>query len=357
MAMAYVSMDTLGKFEKIVVQPREKVQYISSSGRHFAYYNPTTKHVKYRFLGKDREEEEITNVFQKTCPTLSDLDVHANEKKVYVAMAYYSIPQDRFSIDIAVIDRETFRVEQYSLPMAAERHETFIRRCAFIVYHGCLSLVSWSIDGMRSVHRIGSAKWSFHRYPFKVYHVMVSGSTVGVLDNDFIFHVFFPDGAYRNMTLENITSPVSACHFSMGAKQLTIGFPDGTVRVHFLNSCFTKKFSVPVRHVYGDADMLMVFLENGDVSIGEIKESLPEVARWRNVFDSGSMDRYIFRAPYLVVDGDREGFAVRGWKSIPSQTGLLSRIQEATKARERTEKGVNGGVDFEQFLKGNETDG
>ena len=345
------SSPTVGKESggKIVVQPREKVQFISSSGKHITYYNPTTQRVKYRYLGK--ECGVIPDVFEKKCTGLSDLDVCARENVVYVAMAYYSIATNDHTMEIAVISPDTLLVRKYPHPMSVT-HDTFIRKCAFIMLHGSLSIVSWSIDGTRIIHRMGSDKWSVHKFPFQVYHVMVSENTVGLLDNDFYFHVFHPDGGYRNMTVENnITLPVSACHFSVPAKQLTMGFPDGTLLMHSLNCQMTKKFSRPIRSVYADTDMLMVFLDNGDVSIGEIRESLPEVTLWRNVFSPNDMHRFIYRKPYLITDGDAEGFVVRKWSSIPSERGLMARIRQATMAKEQAEEGTNHGVNFEQFLR------
>jgi len=336
---------------KIVVQPREKVQFISSSGKHITYYNPTTQRVKYRYLGK--ECGIIPDVFEKRCTGLSDLDVCARDNVVYVAMAYYSITTNDHMMEIAVISPDTLLVRKYPYPISVT-HGTFIRKCAFIVLHGFLSLVSWSIDGTRIVHRMGSDKWSVHKFPFQVYHVMVSENTVGLLDNDFYFHVFHPDGGYRNMTVDsNITLPVSACHFSVPAKQLTMGFPDGTLLMHSLNCQMTKKFSRPIRSVYGDTDMLMVFLDNGDVSIGEIKDTLPEVALWRNVFSPNDMHRFIYRKPYLIADGDVEGFVVRKWSPTPSERGLMARIRQATMAKEQAESGTmnHQGVSFEQFLR------
>lgn len=350
------NLPTVGKESggKIVVQPREKVQFISSSGKHITYYNPTTQRVKYRYLGK--ECGVIPDVFQKKCTGLSDLDVFAREGFVYVAMAYYSVARNDHSMEIAVISFDTMTVHTYPHPVSV-RHDTFIRKCAFVVLHGFLSLVSWSIDGTRIVHRIGSDKWSVHKFPFQVYHVMVSENTVGLLDNDFYFHVFHPDGGYRNMTVDNITLPVSACHFSVPAKQLTIAFPDGTLRMHSLNCEMTKKFAHPIRSVYADSDMLMVFLDNGDVSIGEVRESLPEVMRWHNVFSTNDMHRFIYRKPYLITDGDTEGFVVRKWSSIPSERGLMARIRQATMAKEQAEDGTNHGVNFEQFLRNPSTTG
>ena len=338
-----------GNGGKIVVQPRENVQFISSSGKHITYYNPTSQRVKYRYLGK--ECGVIPDVFEKKCTGLSDLDVFAREGVVYVAMAYYSIASNDHTMEIAVISPDTLLVCKYPHPISVT-HNTFIRKCAFIMLHGSLSLVSWSIDGTRIVHRIGSDKWSVHKFPFQVYHVMVSENTVGLLDNDFYFHVYHPDGGYRNMTVDNnITLPVSACHFSVPAKQLTMGFPDGTLLMHSLNSQMTKKFSRPIRSVYADTDMLMVFLDNGDVSIGEVRESLPEIMVWRNVFSPNDMHRFIYRKPYLITDGDTEGFVVRKWSPTPSERGLMARIRQATMAKEQAEGGTNHGVSFEQFLR------
>lgn len=347
-AFVSMSLDTFGRLQKIVVDPRERVQYICSHGKHFAYYNPKTQRVTYHQLEKE-EHSEIANVFNRSCSGISDLDIYATSGLVYVAMASYRVAQNDHITEIVVIDPGTMTVARYPYSVVGI-HRAFIRRCVFILYHGFLTLVSWSIDGTRSIHRLGSARGNAHDYPFKVYHVMVSDNTIGVLDNDFTLHVFYPDGGYRNMTVKNETTmPISACHFSVTKKQLILGFPDGTVRMHLLNYYFTKKFNSPIRSVYGDTDVLMVFLENGDLSIGGIGESLPEVVRWRGIFDAGSMHRFVYHAPHLIIDGDRDGFAVRTWRPVPSQKGLISRIQQATIARERAEA-LNKGFDFGEFI-------
>jgi hypothetical protein len=72
------------------------------------------------------------------------------------------------------------------------------------------------------------------------------------------------------------------------------------------------------------------------------------------------MHRFIYRKPYLITDGDAEGFVVRKWSLTPSERGLMARIRQATMAKEQAEDGANHGVNFEQFLRstgspGNET--
>jgi len=344
--------------EKIILQPREKVQFLSSSGDHFTYYDPSSQRVKYHCLGK--EKGIVPDVFQKSCTGLCDLDVFADGNSVYIAMACYSISDNDHTIEMVVLSSDTERISPYPFPPTVS-HATFIRKCAFIIYHGHLSVISWSIDGTRIIHRLYSDKWNVQKYPFQVYHVMVSENTIGLLDNNFYFHVFHPDGGYRNMTLHNdhdVTMPVSACHFSVSAKQLMIGFPDGSLFMHFINCQLSRKFSEPIRNVYGDADMWMVFLDNGDVSFGEIKDSLPEVTRWRRVFHGGEMRRYVYRRPYLMMDGDVDGLVLRRWMPSPSETGLMARIHQATMAREQVESGLSDGMGFGQFLqrhRGNET--
>lgn len=335
--LAWIVMSSsprLGGLEKVILSKNEKVQHVSCHGKHMTYYNPSTKKVNYRYLGKHGVGDSIQDVFQKNCPTVSDLDIGSHNHQVYIAMAHYSITDNDHSIDMAVIDPKTMRVHRYPYPISVA-HPTFIRKCSFVHYHGHFSLVSWSIDGTRSVHRVGTPRWMIHSYPFKVYHVAVSENTVGILDNDFVFHVFHPDGIYRNMTVDNddIHLPVSACHFSVPAKQLILGFPDGTVRVYRTQTYFSQQFHKAVRHVYGDMDSFLLFLDNGDVVMGDMKETLPEVIRWKHVFHPQEMRRYAYQPPYLVVDGDQEGLVLRGWTRLPSEKDLLERIRAATAAR------------------------
>ena len=211
-------------FDKKVVV-REEVQNIASSGSHFTYYNPATRKVRYlRWTGKAEEEAFVPDVFQKSCSTLTDLDIYGDEGEdnAYIAMAFYNAREETHSVDIVRVSGDGV-----SLPVGSfSGHHAYIRKCSFLMFHGALSLVSWSIDGAQSVHRIGSSSWSLHLHPFKAYHVSVSEDTVGVLDNDFILHVFHPDGGRRNLTLPNITQPVVACHLSVPAKAFFAGFPE-----------------------------------------------------------------------------------------------------------------------------------
>ena len=341
------STPRIGGLEKVVLQKQERVQHVAASGKHLAYYSPATKKVNYCLLGK--RPDTLYDVFQKNCFSLSDLDVCEENSRVYVAMAHYSLADNDHSIDIAVIDPVAMSVHKYPFPMPVA-HRTYIRKCSFVRLHGFFSLVSWSIDGTRSVHRVDTPRWTMHSFPFKVYHVSISEDTVGILDNDFVFHVFHPDGGYRNMTVDDLSLPVSACHFSVPAKQLTLGFPDGTLRVYRAGVSFSHQFHRAIRGVYGNNDFFFLFLDNGEVVVGDMTESLPVLSRWHRVFDPEDMQRYAYQPPYLVVDGDREGLVLRGWKPIPSEAHLMARIRAATAARQRPVN-TQDRSDLDDFLK------
>jgi hypothetical protein len=197
---------------------------------------------------------------------------------------------------------------------------------------------------------VDTPRWTMHSFPFKVYHVSISEDTVGILDNDFVFHVFHPDGGYRNMTVDDLSLPVSACHFSVPAKQLTLGFPDGTLRVYRAGVSFSHQFHRAIRGVYGNNDFFFLFLDNGEIVVGDMTESLPVLSRWHRVFDPEDMQRYAYQPPYLVVDGDREGLVLRGWKPIPSEAHLMARIRAATAARQRPVN-TQDRSDLDDFLK------
>ena len=147
---------------------------------------------------------------------------------------------------------------------------------------------------------------------------MMSENTIGVLDHENVFHVFHPDGGYRNMSVENVTtSPITAAHFSVPAKQLVVGHVDGTLVVHRTDSLFIHVFEKGLRDIYADENKYMLFMENGEMVMGDIQPSLPETTRWKHVFDGSTMHRYTYHDPYFVVDGDQDGFTVRGYKPFP----------------------------------------
>ena len=289
---------------------REEVQNIASSGNHFTYYNPATRRVRY---ARWEEDTFLPDVFQKSCSTLSDLDIYGDEEEgcAYIAMAFYNAREETHSIDIARVSREG-----RSLPLASfSGHRAYIRKCSFLVFHGVLSLVSWSIDGVQSVHRLGTGTSVLHQHPFKAYHVSASEGTLGVLDNDFILHVFHPDGGRRNLTLPHITQPVVACHLSVPAKAFFVGFPDGTLSVYTPEGDRHETFDAPIRAVCGDATRYAVFLDTGEMRVCDTEHN--KTVRVPGAFHPSSMRRAFLSDRFLVMDGDKEGFVIRRWKPSP----------------------------------------
>jgi len=292
---------------------REEVQNIASSGNHFTYYNPATQRVRYlRWLEQEKEEEAfLPDVFQRSCSTLSDLDIYGDEEEgcAYIAMAFYNAREETHSVDIARVSREGRLI-----PLASfSGHHAYIRKCSFLMFHGALSLVSWSIDGVQSVHRLGTRSSVLYHHPFKAYHVSASEGTLGVLDNDFILHVFHPDGGRRNLTLPNITQPVVACHLSVSAKAFFAGFPDGTVSIYTPEGERHETFDAPIRAVCGDATRYAVFLDTGEMCVYDTEHD--RIVRVPGAFHPSSMRRVFFNDRFLVMDGDKEGFVIRRWKT------------------------------------------
>jgi len=248
----------------------EKVQHVCFRGDHLAYYHPPTQRVYYE--RQDGHDGGI-DVFQRPCPTLSDLDVYEDKGRILIAMTHHR------GIELVQVDPISFQVHAYPFP-ATVHPSTYLCSCSFLRLPNGPSLVCWSIDGTKTVHLLWSPEWHPTQHPFHVHHTSISENTMGILDQDRVFHLFHPDGTYRNKTIEG-KGTVSACHFSLSARKLAIGFTDGTLRIDGAHRVpYTRCFHTPIQDVYADHKRFLLFLENGHVLLGEMKPTLPILQRW-----------------------------------------------------------------------------
>ena len=251
--------------------PQAKVQHVCLYQHHLAYYHSPSKHIHYLHLN---HTERLVQVHRPRFPVLSDLAIVEFKEKVLIAMASYSPVDHHHSVDMVEMDPETMTVRPYPYPFLLP-HSTPIRSCAFVdLEEDGPCLVCWSIDGVRTLHPLGSPLWMQKRHFFQVHHVTLSENSMGVLDTDRNFHLFHPDGTYRNKT---------------------------------------RCFQTTIRHVYADTKRFLVFLENGHVYLGDMKPKLPILQRWYHLYDAGSLYRIAVQHPFVVLDGDKEGLVMRRW--------------------------------------------
>ena len=290
--------------------PQAKVQHVCLYQHHLAYYHSPSKHIHYLHLN---HTERLVQVHRPRFPVLSDLAIVEFKEKVLIAMASYSPVDHHHSVDMVEMDPETMTVRPYPYPFLLP-HSTPIRSCAFVdLEEDGPCLVCWSIDGVRTLHPLGSPLWMQKRHFFQVHHVTLSENSMGVLDTDRNFHLFHPDGTYRNKTLEGNAS-ITACHFSLSARKLAVGYSDGTLCVYGAHHIpHTRCFQTTIRHVYADTKRFLVFLENGHVYLGDMKPKLPILQRWYHLYDAGSLYRIAVQHPFVVLDGDKEGLVMRRW--------------------------------------------
>ena len=289
---------------------RQHVQHICLHGNHIAYYNGDTKSVH---CGRIRQGK-VQEMFRQRFLHVSNLDMCENDQEILMAVAKYYPRENNHGVELVQIDSTTGAHQPYAFPSSV-RHSTFIRSCSFVQWEQGLSLVCWSIDGIRSVHLLGSPTWIMEPFSFHLHHVTVSENSIGVLDHDSVFHLFHPDGTYRNKTIERESqspSIVTACHFSLPSRKLAICFSDGTLRVYGAHrDPYTRCFHQTIRHVYADTQRFLLFFENGHVVMGKMNASLSIVKRWFHLCDAGCMQRFAVQPPFLVMDADKEGLFLR----------------------------------------------
>ena len=320
--MRYPSVFNALAFSLSLLNPREKVQNICMHGSHIAYYNYMTKRVLYGRLRRNDTDVDLVDVFSRPCPHVSALDMTCQDTdKILVAMARYHPREKDHRVELAEIDPLTFVVRTYPFS-CVEKFSTPVRSCSFVHLEQGLSLVCWTIDGIRSTHLLGSSEWVSEPFPFRVHHVTCSENTLGVLDHDNVFHLFHPDGTYRNKTIE--TPPritITACYFSLTSRKLAVCFSDGTLRIYGAHRVpYTRRFrgSASIRCVYADTKRFLLFFEDGNGLVGEMDASLSIMENWYNVCDAGCMERITTKIPYVILDADREGLVLRRCLVKPS---------------------------------------
>jgi hypothetical protein len=247
--------------------------------------------------------------------------------KILVAVARY-VPQEKeHRVELAEINPLTFVVRAYPFSCVS-KISTPVRSCSFVHLEQGLSLVCWTIDGIRRTHLVGSSEWVSEPFPFRVHHVTPSENSVGVLDQNNVFHLFHPDGTYRNKTIETFSprTTITTCYFSLTSRKLAVCFSDGTLRIYGAHRVpYTRRFhgSASIRLVYADTKRYLLFLENGNVLVGNMDASLPIMEQWYNVCDTGCMERIAVKTPYVILDADREGLALRRCLVKPSSSSWI----------------------------------
>jgi hypothetical protein len=277
-----------------------------------------TKRVVYGRLGRNDTDVDLVNLFSGPCPHVSGLDMIC-QNKILVAVARYHPQEKDHRVELVEIDPRTFVVRAYPFPSTV-KFLTPVRSVTFVHMEQGLSLVCWTIDGIRSVHMVGSPEWTSEPFPFRVHHVTSSENTLGVLDHDNVFHLFHPDGTYRNKTIE--TRPhttITACHFSLSSRKLAVCFSDGTLRIYGAHRLpRTRRFHASIHRVYVDTKRFLLFFQDGNVLVGEMDASLTVLEQWYNVCDAGCMERIAVKVPYVMLDADREGLVLRRCLVKPS---------------------------------------
>jgi len=304
------------------LNPREKIQNICLHGSHIAYYNYMSKRVLYGRLRRNDTDVDLVDVFSRPTPHVSCLDmICKDDHTALVAMARYHHRENKHRVELAEIDSRTFVVRAYPFPCV----ETFpmpVRSCTFVHLEQGLALVCWSIDGIRTTHLLGSSEWVSERFPFRVHHVTFSENTLGVLDQNNVFHLFHPDGTYRNKTIETVSprTTITACYFSLSSRKLAVCFSDGTLRIYGAHRVpYTRRFHGTIRCVYADTKRFLLFFEDGNGLVGDMDVSLSILENWYNVCDPGCMERVAVKIPYVVLDADREGLVLRRCLVKPSR--------------------------------------
>lgn len=318
-AQAFIHMWHQPIFEKVQIAPNDKVRLVVNKGRHFVYYDGRSKMVKYRYMMDATKNICLDTLFDR-CPTISDIDLHEQENSVFVAMASYH--NHHHSIQMTRIDTKTFRTEK--LPILVH-HPTHVRKSSFVHFNNTASLVSWSIDGTQSVFSLKDSTCTITQFPFKVFHACSWDDMTGIIDDNHVFHVFYPDGEYKNITLDGITHPISCFHFWKSSRQLSIGTFKGDLMVYSKKAgYFERSFHAPILSVYTDDNKYIVALDNGSVIIGGLDEGLTEYYSLSSVFDPNYLQRAVVGKHYLIIDGDNGGLVVRDWTKQPSSSSSVT---------------------------------